>query len=98
MKKDENELTAKVTRRQIIANILIMVITMPLFYFFLSVTENMSTDIRIAKATFGIMHALAPPWFWTMLLSSLFLFEIVRSSIQYIRQKKEEKMGVKEEE
>jgi hypothetical protein len=68
MKQEENELRSKTTRRQIIASILMTVVVIPLVYFFLSVTENMSTDIRIAKATFGTMHALAPPWFWTLLL------------------------------
>ena len=46
----------------------------------------------------GMMHALAPPWFWTMLLASYFLYAIVQMFIQYFRQKKEEKMGVEEEE
>lgn len=97
MKKDENELPSRITRRQLTGSIIITVLCVPLFYLSLLISKNVTSEIRIVEGTIGVMHAIAPPWFWTILLSSLFLYEIIRLSVKFVRQKKEEKGGVEEE-
>lgn len=107
MKKDENEdnveneLPSEVTKRQLKIGIVVTAIGIPIFHFLLSATENMSKnalyEFRSGKAIIETMHAVAPPWFWTLLLLCPLIYEIVRLSIQYVRQKKEEKGEVEEE-
>jgi hypothetical protein len=100
MKKDEGEVPSEVTKRQLKIGIIVTVIGIPIFYFLLSATEKMpseNADLRMVNGIVGMMYALAPPWFWTLLLLCPLVYEIIRLSIQYARQKREEKMEIEEE-
>ena len=102
MEKDADELPSKATKRQLKIGIFVTVIGIPISYFLLSATANLNTppedvDLRMVNGVVNLMHTLAPPWFWTLLLLCPLVYEIIWLSIQYVRQKREEKMGNKEE-
>jgi len=97
LKKIKRKPPSAITKENLIGVILITIMCVTAFYYALSSTQAWDRPFgsRLGEAILGTMLYIASPEFWAILMLCVFFFEIGRLSIQFIREKRAEKIHSK---